>query len=213
MKQIVFTLPAQALGTATGAILLGDFNNWSIDEAIELTPQQDGTWAANVLLQEGKTYEYRFLLNNGQWVNDAAAQNYIHKPEFDAVNSVIAVPAGLFEVPVAKALPKAKVSKAKKVAEPKPKKAAKVDAVAVKDDLTKIEGIGPKIVTLLEADGIISFKDLAKASAKKLKGIIQTAGPKFQMHNPASWPKQAKLAAAQKWDELNILQKELLGGK
>ena len=33
------------------------------------------------------------------------------------------------------------------------------------------------------------------------------------MHNPGSWPKQAGLAAAGKFDELKTLQDELDGGK
>jgi hypothetical protein len=33
------------------------------------------------------------------------------------------------------------------------------------------------------------------------------------MHDPTSWPKQAKLAAAGKWNELDELQKELVAGK
>ena len=81
------------------------------------------------------------------------------------------------------------------------------------DDLTKIEGIGKMIAALLAAESILTFKDLSKISAKKLKGILEVAGNKFQVHDPASWPKQAKLAAADKWEELEVLQKELTGGK
>ena len=90
-------------------------------------------------------------------------------------------------------------------------KAEKTETVA--DDLTKVEGIGKKIAELLVAENIVSFKDLSKASAKKLKGILDAAGNKFKMHDPTSWPKQAKLAAAGNWAELGELQKELVGGK
>jgi predicted flap endonuclease-1-like 5' DNA nuclease len=93
----------------------------------------------------------------------------------------------------------------------KKEKAAKAEPAA--DDLTRIEGIGKKIAELLAGEKIETFKDLSKASAKKLKGILDAAGSKFNTHNPASWPKQAKLAAAGKWEELAELQKELLAGK
>jgi len=59
----------------------------------------------------------------------------------------------------------------------------------------------------------LTYKDLSKASGKKLKAILEAAGNKFQVHDPASWPKQAKLAAAGKWEELETLQKELIAGK
>jgi hypothetical protein len=33
------------------------------------------------------------------------------------------------------------------------------------------------------------------------------------MHNPSSWPQQAKLAHEQKWEELKILKDKLLAGR
>ena len=82
-----------------------------------------------------------------------------------------------------------------------------------KDDLTKIEGIGPKIKDLLHADGIMSFSDLADAKTDRLKKILEDAGPRYKMHNPGSWPRQSRLAADGKWAELQKLQDELDGGK
>jgi len=82
-----------------------------------------------------------------------------------------------------------------------------------KDDLTKIEGIGPKINGLLNGGGINSFEQLAAADPADLKKILEAAGPRYQMHNPGSWPRQSKLAADGKWDELKKLQDELDGGK
>lgn len=82
-----------------------------------------------------------------------------------------------------------------------------------KDDLKKIEGIGPKIEKLLHADGIKTFDQLAKAKTKRVADILEAAGPRFRMHDPGSWAKQAKLAADGKWDQLKKLQDELDGGR
>ena len=82
-----------------------------------------------------------------------------------------------------------------------------------KDDLTKIEGIGPKIAELLNKDGIHTFKQLAAAKTSRLQKILSDAGPRYQMHNPGSWPRQSGLAADGKWVALDKLQKELDGGK
>ncbi|MBP6386514.1 MAG: 50S ribosomal protein L27 [Pseudarcicella sp.] len=87
------------------------------------------------------------------------------------------------------------------------KKAAKAD------DLKKIEGIGPKIAELFVAAGIASFADLSVASVDSLKAILAEAGSKFAAHNPETWPKQAALAAAGKWDELKAWQDEMDGGR
>lgn len=202
MKKVIFSLPAEALGEATIALLLGDFNNWDPQKAIQLKAQKNGLLTATVALEAGKSYQYRFLLDNGQWVNDWAAEQYVFDPVFGVENSLITVKGPAAKTPVKRATVKKAKAPAKKVA-----------PAALTEDLTRIEGIGPKIAKLLQAAGIGNFKELGKASGKKLKSILDAAGPKFQMHDPASWPKQAKLAAAEKWEELQALQQTLSGGK
>lgn len=106
--------------------------------------------------------------------------------------------------------------KADKKTADKPAKttAAKTTAVSsVKDDLTLIEGIGPKIAELLNAAGIVTFADLAKAKPAAIKTTLEAAGKRYQMHDPATWPKQATLARDGKMAELKKLQAELKGGK
>ncbi len=66
---------------------------------------------------------------------------------------------------------------------------------------------------MLNAAGISTFTALSKASTSKLKGILDKAGPRYQMHNPSTWPQQSKLAAAGKWAELQKLQDKLDGGR
>lgn len=63
---------------------------------------------------------------------------------------------------------------------------------STKDNLTKIKGIGPKIQSLLNAKGINTFKGLASAKKSTLDAILVEAGPRFQMHDPSTWMKQAK---------------------
>ena len=43
--------------------------------------------------------------------------------------------------------------------------------------------------------------------------MLTEAGPRFKMHNPASWPNQARFAADGDWNGLIELQKVLDGGK
>ncbi len=81
------------------------------------------------------------------------------------------------------------------------------------DDLTKIEGIGPKIGELLMNKGIISFQDLARTEVAKIEGILDEAGGAYNAHDPSTWPQQAQMAAEGKWDELKKWQDELQGGK
>lgn len=80
------------------------------------------------------------------------------------------------------------------------------------EDLAIIEGIGPKIEQLLKNAGINSWQDLANAKVDRLQGILQEAGERFKLAKPDTWPKQAGLAAAGQWGELQKLQDRLQGG-
>jgi small subunit ribosomal protein S1 len=91
--------------------------------------------------------------------------------------------------------------------------AAKKASATTGDDLKKIEGIGPKIQELLNKDGIVTFEDLANADVDKIKDILHAAGSRYQMHDPTTWPMQAKLAAEGNWDELKTWQENAKGGK
>jgi len=105
----------------------------------------------------------------------------------------------------AEAAPAAPKADAKKEA---PAKAAKVKG----DDMRKIEGIGPKIAEKLAEAGIASFADLAKSEVSKLQEVLDAAGSRYASRNPSTWPMQADLAAAAKWDELKDLQARIENG-
>lgn len=81
------------------------------------------------------------------------------------------------------------------------------------DDLQKIEGIGPAIERLLNAEGIMTFAQLANTTPSRIKSILEDAGSRFAMHDPATWPQQARLARDGKWDEFELLTAKLVAGK
>ena len=92
--------------------------------------------------------------------------------------------------------------------------AASAGGASVKrDDLTRIEGIGPKIEKMLNDDLIYTWAELATTPLDRLKGILRKGGDRYKMHDPTSWPDQAKLAAEGRWDELKELQDILDGGR
>ena len=83
----------------------------------------------------------------------------------------------------------------------------------VEDDLTQIEGIGPRISALLKHHSIQNFAQLAETDVDRLRAILNEAGPSLQMASPDTWPVQARLAAAHEWDELRALQDRLTAGR
>ena len=84
--------------------------------------------------------------------------------------------------------------------------------VAEPDDLTKVEGIGPKVAELLNNKGITSYRQLATTSPDQIKAILSEAGGMIANMNPSTWPDQAQLAATGEWEKLKEWQDELDGG-
>jgi large subunit ribosomal protein L21 len=80
-----------------------------------------------------------------------------------------------------------------------------------KDDLTRLEGIGPKVAKLLNEAGITDFEALSKASVEEIQKVLNEAG--LPMLKPEGWIDQAYLAARGDWDGLQKLQGELQGGR
>jgi predicted flap endonuclease-1-like 5' DNA nuclease len=80
------------------------------------------------------------------------------------------------------------------------------------DDLTLIEGIGPKIKELLYSNNIKSFEKLSRTNTLYLQNMLDEAGNSFNMANPKTWPEQARLAHESRWEELDEYQNELYGG-
>ncbi len=80
------------------------------------------------------------------------------------------------------------------------------------DDLTKIEGIGPKISGVLQAAGIETFSQLAGTDIVDLQQILDKES-RLRLADPRSWPQQAGLAAKGDWEALKTLQDSLQGGR
>ena len=204
--KITFTLPAANVIGAEGCVLLGEFNNWNLEEGIYLKKQADGSMTAEIELAAGKNYQYRYLLSNGRWVNDDAEKITSEMHGYPVMNCIVRVPVIIETEKAAVATPpRSKTIKATH--------AAKSAPAIIKDDLTRVEGIGKKIEALLYKNKIYSYKQLSKTTITGLKAILEAGGNKYSMHNPGTWPKQAKLAAETKWEDLELLQKHLKGGK
>ena len=82
------------------------------------------------------------------------------------------------------------------------------------DNLKRIEGIGPKISSVLQAAGIWTFAQLADTSVEELSQILKDESPRLlAIADPGTWPEQASLAAAGEWDALAALQDQTKAGR
>ncbi len=100
------------------------------------------------------------------------------------------------------------------ISAPKTKTKSKEKAKTKADNLTKIEGIGPKIASILKDSGYETFAKLSKAVPEKIRELLlEKGGKRYSMHDPETWSTQAELADTGKWEELEKLQDELKGGR
>ncbi|MFK7770493.1 MAG: hypothetical protein AB8F94_00085 [Saprospiraceae bacterium] len=81
------------------------------------------------------------------------------------------------------------------------------------NDHKVIEGIGPKIESLLKDGGIKTWKQLSESKPEEIQVILDAAGSRYKLANPGTWPKQAKMAVDGDWTALKIYQDKLKGGK
>ena len=147
-----------------------------------------------------------WLLN--RMLNTPAIQQ-VHTPPPAA--RVVDVPA---TAPVIKAVEPVKPASSASPAALIDLAAAKVAGFVLKNanDLTVVEGIGPKINELFNNAGIKTFAQLATATIPQMRKILDDGGSRFRIANPSTWAQQGALAAANKWTELKKMQDKLSGG-
>lgn len=80
------------------------------------------------------------------------------------------------------------------------------------DDLTVVEGIGPKISELCSGVGVTTWRQLADTDVAELQSILDAAGSRYSVHKPATWPHQAELLATGQWSEFRAFTEGLKRG-
>lgn len=138
--------------------------------------------------------------------------------DLDACNRKLKAPAPVAAAPIKKKA----VSTSNSLAASAAPVAASFDAGAAKtafgkkikqDDLKIVEGIGPKIEGLFHNFGIKTWKALSEAPQSKCQEVLNSGGERYRIHDPGSWPLQAKMAYKGEWKKLAKWQDEHKGGK
>lgn len=84
-------------------------------------------------------------------------------------------------------------------------------APAKRDKLQMLEGIGPKIESVLNGAGITTFAQLRDMDPDKIREILLEKN--IRLADPATWPEQSRLAALGQFDALKTYQDTLKGGR
>ncbi len=209
--KVTFSLPTEAAPSAKEVKVVGDFNNWDWNNGVTLNKSSD-EFTGQLELEPGQRYEFRYCIDNQEWDNDWMADDYVPSP-FGVNNSVVFTPSGSTAAASAPSRASSQSTSGKNNTSKTVSSTTRTKRGKGKVDFTVIDGVGPKICSLLEAAGYENFQSLSKAKIGDLRKILQDAGSRYQMHDPKDWTKQAKLAANNEWSKLNAFQAELKNRK
>jgi 1,4-alpha-glucan branching enzyme len=85
--RVTFEMPQQA--KAKRVALCGEFNDW--DPSANLMKQRkDGRFSTTVSMEAGRSYRFKYLVDNQRWENDSAADSYVPN-EFGSEDSLIRI--------------------------------------------------------------------------------------------------------------------------
>lgn len=75
--------------SSESAIVVGEFNNWSLHEN-PMRKLKNGSFSVTLSLQAGNSYQFRYVLDENTWTNDAEADSYVPN-QYGEENSIITV--------------------------------------------------------------------------------------------------------------------------
>ncbi len=90
VAKVTFSLAKKEAQGAEKVALAGDFNDWSTSE-LELKKNKSGKFSVTVDLEQGRTYQFRYILDGSTWENDWAADAYVPSNVSSEENSVVEV--------------------------------------------------------------------------------------------------------------------------
>jgi 1,4-alpha-glucan branching enzyme len=87
VARVTFSLPSSIW--MDRVCLVGDFNSWN-PESHPFGRADDGCWVLTMDFQCGKSYQFRYLVDRREWMNDNQADTYIVN-EFGSTNGVLTI--------------------------------------------------------------------------------------------------------------------------
>lgn len=86
--KVTFRVQKEEGNDAKEMYVVGEFNKWD-KCATPMKSYKNGTFAVAVNLDPNKKYQFRYLADGVNWLNDTGADTYIHCPYGNCDNSVI----------------------------------------------------------------------------------------------------------------------------
>jgi len=84
--KVTFTVAADQ--QVESVALAGDFNQWD-PQALPMKKNKQGVFSTSLNLPKDQSYQFRYVINGEQWVNDDQADSYLPTQVSYEQNSVI----------------------------------------------------------------------------------------------------------------------------
>lgn len=88
--KVTFHLSKKKAGAAHKVAVAGDFNEWKSDRT-PMKVLRSGDFTATLQLPKGHEYQYRFVIDDQEWVTDESADKQVYCQFANANNAVVVV--------------------------------------------------------------------------------------------------------------------------
>lgn len=85
--RVTFKVPKEIVKPESQVCLAGKFNDWDI-KSLPMKKKKDGGFALSIDLEKGKAYQFKYIVDDNEWLNDPEADSYQNN-EFNNDNSVV----------------------------------------------------------------------------------------------------------------------------
>ena len=89
--KVTFNLPKAEVKDAKKVSLVGEFNDWKAKKGDAMRKLKNGTFTHTMDLEVGKSYQYRYLVDGEQWINDPQADAYVSNGISQEQNCIVEV--------------------------------------------------------------------------------------------------------------------------
>jgi 1,4-alpha-glucan branching enzyme len=86
--KVTLSLPADAAPNAKEVFVAGDFNDWN-ESTTKMRRLKSGEFKADIKLEPGREYQFRYKIDGERWENDWEADKYVPSELTGEDNSVI----------------------------------------------------------------------------------------------------------------------------
>ena len=87
---VTFRLTHDMAGAGNIVHLVGEFNDWRIHKT-QMKRLKNGDFSVTLELEAGRDYQFRYLVDDANWINDWKADNYVCSQYGSCHNSVVSL--------------------------------------------------------------------------------------------------------------------------